>query len=94
MWKECRKYEKQSHYHQPRIWQRRTHHRPDGFQHGVHVIDPHIRDLVNVNFCVQHEPLEIFKAILHNSKRRYGERGAAAAGAVLEPLGGNYAVLP
>ena len=27
------------------------------------------------------------KAIPHNSKCRYGERGAAAAGAVLEPLG-------
>ena len=35
-----------------------------------------------------------FKAIPHNSKCRYGERGAAAAGAVLEPLGGNCAVLP
>ena len=37
-------------------------HLPDGFQHGVHVVDPHIRDPVNVNFCVQHEPLEIFMA--------------------------------
>ena len=35
-----------------------------------------------------------FQAIPHNSKYRYGERGAAAAGAVLEPLGGNCAVLP
>ncbi len=34
------------------------------------------------------------KAIPHNSKCRYGERGTAAAGAVLEPLGGNCAVLP
>ena len=34
------------------------------------------------------------KAIPHNSKCRYGEQGAAAAGAVLEPLGGNCAVLP
>ena len=33
-------------------------------------------------------------AIPHNSKCRYGERGAAAVGAVLEPLGGNCAVLP
>ena len=32
-------------------------------------------------------------AIPHNSKCRYGERGAAA-GAVLKPLGGNCAVLP
>ena len=61
---------------------------------------------------------ERLKAIPHNSKCRYGERGAAdakpkaqiileyyrafwqrrcraaAAGAVLEPLGGNCAVLP
>ena len=60
----------------------------------------------------------MIKAIPHNSKCRYGERGAAAAkpkaqiilesyrafwqrrcraaaaGAVLEPLGGNCAVLP
>jgi len=34
------------------------------------------------------------KAIPHNSKCRYGERGAAAAGAVLKPQGGNCAVLP
>ncbi len=39
-------------------------------------------------------PLWIPKAIPHNSKCRYGERGAAAAGAVLKPSGGNYAVLP
>ena len=36
----------------------------------------------------------IAKAIPHNSKCRYGERGAAAAGAVLKPQGGNCAVLP
>ena len=36
----------------------------------------------------------IFRAIPHNSKCRYGERGAAAAGAVLKPSGGNCAVLP
>ena len=29
-----------------------------------------------------------------NTKCRYGERGAAAAGAVLKPQGGNCAVLP
>ncbi len=29
-----------------------------------------------------------------SSKCRYGERGAAAAGAVLKPSGGNCAVLP
>ena len=34
------------------------------------------------------------RAIPHNSKCRYGERGAAAVGAVLKPLGGNCAVLP
>ncbi|MGB5001309.1 MAG: hypothetical protein WBO61_00585 [Gemmiger qucibialis] len=34
------------------------------------------------------------RAIPHNSKCRYGERGAAAAEAVLKPLGGNCAVLP
>jgi len=39
-------------------------------------------------------PLWIPKAIPHNSKCRYGERGAAAAGAVLKPQGGNCAVLP
>ena len=37
-------------------------HLPDCFQHGVHVVDPHIRDPVNVNFGVQHKPLEIFMA--------------------------------
>ncbi|MFZ2923523.1 MAG: hypothetical protein WA039_00290, partial [Gemmiger qucibialis] len=36
----------------------------------------------------------LLKAIPHNSKYRYGERGAASAGAVLKPQGGNYAVLP
>ena len=36
----------------------------------------------------------MIKAIPHNSKCRYGERGAAAAEAVLKPLGGNCAVLP
>ena len=36
----------------------------------------------------------LFRAIPHNSKCRYGERGAAAAGAVLKPQGGNCAVLP
>ena len=35
-----------------------------------------------------------FQAIPHNSKCRYGERGAADAGAVLKPSGGNCAVLP
>ena len=35
-----------------------------------------------------------YRAIPHNSKCRYGERGAAAAGAVFKPLGGNCAVLP
>ncbi|MFZ2868287.1 MAG: hypothetical protein WAZ41_10480 [Gemmiger qucibialis] len=35
-----------------------------------------------------------FRAIPHNSKCRYGERGAADAGAVLKPQGGNCAVLP
>ena len=34
------------------------------------------------------------RAIPHHSKCRYGERGAAAAGAVLKPSGGNCAVLP
>ena len=40
------------------------------------------------------EALQKFRAIPHNSKCRYGERGAAAAGAVLKPSGGNCAVLP
>lgn len=34
------------------------------------------------------------RAIPHNSKYRYGEQGAAAAGTVLKPSGGNCAVLP
>ena len=43
----------------------------------------------------KHLPLQTkSRAIPHNSKCRYGERGAAAAGAVLKPSGGNYAVLP
>jgi len=46
-------------------------HLPDGCQHGVHVIDPHIRNPVNVNFCVRHEPLEIFK-IEVSAKRGFG----------------------
>ena len=33
------------------------------------------------------------RTIPHNSKCRYGERGAADAGAVLKPQGGNCAVL-
>ncbi|MDD6712827.1 MAG: hypothetical protein PUE42_00990 [Subdoligranulum sp.] len=40
------------------------------------------------------EALQKFRAIPNNSKCRYGERGAAAAGAVLKPSGGNCAVLP
>ena len=44
---------------------------------------------------MSNEELEVeIRAIPHNSKCRYGERGAAAAGAVLKPQGGNYAVLP
>ena len=34
-------------------------HLPDCFQHGVHIIDAHIRDSVNVNLSVQHEALKI-----------------------------------
>jgi len=37
-------------------------HLPDGFQNGVHVVDPHIRDPVNVNLSIQHEALEILMA--------------------------------
>ena len=37
-------------------------HLPDGFQHSVHVVDPHIRDQVNVNLGVQHKPLKILVA--------------------------------
>lgn len=37
-------------------------HLPDGFQHGVPVVDPHIRDPVNVNLSIQHEALEILVA--------------------------------
>ena len=37
-------------------------HLPDGFQHGVHVVNPHIRDPVDVNLSIQHKPLEIFMA--------------------------------
>ena len=37
-------------------------HLPDCFQNGVHVVNPHICDPVNVNFGVQHKPLEILVA--------------------------------
>ena len=42
---------------------------------------------------ISNEQLKRIKAIPHNSKCRYGERGAADAGAVLKPSGGNCAVL-
>ncbi len=35
-------------------------HLSDCFQHGVHVVDTHICDPVNVNLRIQHETLEIF----------------------------------
>ena len=35
-------------------------HLTNGFQHDVHVVDPHIRNPVNVNLRIQHKPLEIF----------------------------------
>ena len=47
----------------------------------------------NVEVCIGFLRKKL-KAIPHNSKCRYGERGAAAAGAVLKPQGGNCAVLP
>ena len=34
-------------------------HLAGGFQHGVHILDTHIRDPVNVNLRIQHETLEI-----------------------------------
>ena len=37
-------------------------HLPDCFQHGVHIVDAHICDPVNVNLGVQHETLEILVA--------------------------------
>ena len=37
-------------------------HLPDGFQHGVHIVDAHICDSVNVNLSIQHKALEIFMA--------------------------------
>ena len=37
-------------------------HLPNSFQNGVHVVDPHICDPVNVNLGVQHKPLEILVA--------------------------------
>ena len=37
-------------------------HLPDGFQNGVHILDPHICDPVNVNLSIQHKPLEILVA--------------------------------
>ena len=49
MWKECRKYEKQSHYHQPRIWQRRTHHRQQ--QSKAHT-EHHLTELAEKGPCV------------------------------------------
>ena len=33
-------------------------HLPGSLQDGVHILDPHIRDPVNVNLRVQHEPLK------------------------------------
>ena len=35
-----------------------------------------------------------YNELCRKCSSEYGERGAAAAGAVLKPLGGNYAVLP
>ena len=49
---------------------------------------------LRVGRCGASSPTNVFRAIPHNSKCRYGERGAAAAGAVLKPQGGNCAVLP
>ena len=37
-------------------------HLPDSFQHGIHIVAPHIRNLVNVNLSIQHEALEILVA--------------------------------
>ena len=37
-------------------------HLPDGFQHGVHIVDAHICDPVNVNLSIQHKALEILVA--------------------------------
>ena len=37
-------------------------HLPDGFQHGVHIVDAHICDPVNVNLRIQYEALEILVA--------------------------------
>ena len=37
-------------------------HLPDCFQHGVHIVDSHICNPVNVNLSIQHETLEIFMA--------------------------------
>lgn len=34
-------------------------HLTGGFQHGIHILDSHICDPVNVNFRIQHKPLEI-----------------------------------
>ncbi|WP_294808824.1 hypothetical protein [uncultured Gemmiger sp.] len=52
-------------------------------------------DLLHGQRCSLHPFFpKILRAIPHNSKCRYGERGAAAAGAVLKPQSGNYAVLP
>ena len=37
-------------------------HPPDCFQHGVHIVDAHICDPVNVNLSIQHKALEILVA--------------------------------
>ena len=53
-----------------------------------------IKQRTELQFVPFRALLFLFRAIPHNSKCRYGERGAAAAGAVLKPQGGNCAVLP
>ena len=34
-------------------------HLPGGFQHGIHILNPHICDPVNVNFRIQHKTPKI-----------------------------------
>ncbi len=65
----------------------------EGLPQAVRRISICLRFPVALNLALNRVPNKA-RAIPHNSKCRYGERGAAAAGAVLKPQGGNCAVLP
>ena len=39
-----------------------NHRLPDSFHGSVHVGDPHIRNTINIDFCIQHHALKILMA--------------------------------